>query len=98
MKAVAAILILVLAAGCTEEIRRGDIRPDGSQFAARPATPEPKDSPSASEGWWRSLFRKPREKPPERPTGPAAGIHRGAPGSNQPDKDKVGSSGASSGK
>lgn len=46
MRAVIGILLALLAAGCTKEIRRGEFRPDGSQYVSGGMAGKKKRAPS----------------------------------------------------
>ena len=66
MRLAVAIILTALAAGCSEEIGRGELRPDGSQFASGRSAGA-KNRPEASgQDWWTGLWKgRDTEKSPK---------------------------------
>ena len=57
MRLAVAIILTALAAGCSEEIRRGEFRPDGSQFV-RGTSPDVRNRPDAGRrDWWTGIWK-----------------------------------------
>ncbi len=86
MRLAVAIILTALAAGCTEEIGRGELRPDGSQFVHGGSLGAKKRPNSNGRDWWTGLFKaRDTEKSPKPDF---VGIRRAGSTSPTPDEHK----------